>query len=613
MMNNKQRILIYSYILIPIISLIVSLISWLRFGIDLPYWDDWRYYLQGTIGSFDIKYLFTSGNDTLAPVGLFLDSILYKYLDGNTIAYQFVTMISILGILLFLQWKLLSIALNNRLMTASSFSLSILMLQPDSYWGLQNIAYHQALPLIFVLTSIYVVINQKMKIKWLIPLLFMLGLLSGFSYTSGAFSILILGVLFLIFSYFIKKDENIFLKAGGISLSLSGIITSIAQLWVIVIKQKGVHLPVPMALPNESEFWLFMLGKIARSIMLPIGKPLLSFIVTITILIVILFLVIWSFKLIKNYRTSLVSEIKTAHIFIALLCVIFVYLSLVSAGRTNLRSLEMNETLEIFTFGFYRFHFFWITLLWPWMAAIFFIVLKNLNPKLQNKFVIFSPMILIPIFISSGAFNHGVFYKETADIRVKGLECLKEGLENDTEMYCPSIFPTSLKLAFENAKKLHASFIRIIPSPQMITHLVIDDINKSVEYTNQASQILKEDHRINLKFTSTHIKERKRLKKIFVLFGTYARKNVGNAKLTLKTDSGTTFIKEFSLSILEDNQYYGFNVDGEYYSSGEIESLTGGGISTWESHDVDDNKVQYTCIIYQYTTGETRLTPGCIN
>ncbi len=42
---------------------------------------------------------------------------------------------------------------------------------------------------------------------------------------------------------------------------------------------------------------------------------------------------------------------------------------LVAAGRTNFRPPEMHDLLEIFAHGFTRFHFFWATLIWPWVAA----------------------------------------------------------------------------------------------------------------------------------------------------------------------------------------------------------------------------------------------------
>ena len=116
--------------------------------IDLPFYDDWRAYIQGRAGLLDLGYLFTPENGTYYPVGKMLDAIAQRYLDGNSVAYQFLSMTIVLGSLLALQWRLLSFAMKDRLFAASAFSLTVFMLQPGSYWGHQNLAYHQAVPLL---------------------------------------------------------------------------------------------------------------------------------------------------------------------------------------------------------------------------------------------------------------------------------------------------------------------------------------------------------------------------------------------------------------------------------------------------------------------------------
>src|SRR3990167_1548275 len=114
MPNHWETRLSSVFIWMPIFSLTFSIISLLRYGIDLPYWDDWGPYITGNLGSLDFKYLFSKGNDTLMPVGYLLESLAFRYLSGNAIAWQFISMTSVLGLLLFLQWKLLLIALNDR-------------------------------------------------------------------------------------------------------------------------------------------------------------------------------------------------------------------------------------------------------------------------------------------------------------------------------------------------------------------------------------------------------------------------------------------------------------------------------------------------------------------
>jgi hypothetical protein len=138
-------------IAVPILALILNALSWLRYGVDLPFLDDWNEYYTQSATSLSFSHLFAPGNDTIYPVGRALDVLAQKYLSGNGIAYQFISMIAVLGFLLFLQWKLLTRVIKDPLVRASAFGLCVFMICPYTYWGLQNIAYVQALPTICIL------------------------------------------------------------------------------------------------------------------------------------------------------------------------------------------------------------------------------------------------------------------------------------------------------------------------------------------------------------------------------------------------------------------------------------------------------------------------------
>lgn len=464
MHNKLQRIIIWILISLPVLNLANSAISWLRYGIDLPYWDDWRIYVSGEMGSFDLGYLFESGNDTLYPIGKVLDSLAYRYLDGNTVAYQFISMVSVLGLLLLLQWRLLLLALNDKLLAASAFSFTLLMLQPDSYWGAQNLAYHQAIPLVASLASIYIVLRGHWVSLLGVPILLGLGLISGFSYISGAFAVLALGVVFLFVQRFILPTERKSIYEGGLALLLVGIVTTLAQVWVIVGIQKGSHLGVPMAWPNESNFWFYMLGKVARSLMLPIDKPVLSLIVTCCFLILVLTLIFWSLRKLIKQKPITFKDAKPTLIFFSIFSMILIYLGLVSAGRVNSYSTVTSTSISFFTSGYERFHYFWITLLWPWVAAILFISLRALNlskiKNVNNKIVIL-PVVLISLISYAGVFNHSVFFKNRILLQADGVKCLIRELQNGSDIQCPGLYPASLETAFLNAKRTGASFTRI--------------------------------------------------------------------------------------------------------------------------------------------------------
>jgi MFS family permease len=114
---------------------------------------------------------------------------------------------------------------------------------------------------------------------------------------------------------------------------------------------------------------------------------------------------------------------------------------------------------------------------------------------------------------------------------------------------------------------------------------------------------------ISVLMASSQQDERAKIKRIGVLFGTHTRKNLGEAELRLQGFDGIEFIQRFPLVNLADNKFHYFEVDSKRYVSGKILAVTGGGVSTWESHSPEGNVS--TCISYEYTTGKRRFTPGC--
>lgn len=114
---------------------------------------------------------------------------------------------------------------------------------------------------------------------------------------------------------------------------------------------------------------------------------------------------------------------------------------------------------------------------------------------------------------------------------------------------------------------------------------------------------------LKLKDSLGHSSDAKKIVGMGVLFGTYMRTNSGKARLVLKTGDGNSVNLDFSLSQLSDNRYKYFSLDEGAYVGGEIESITGDGVSTWESNGT---KLEtFTCLKYYYPDGTVDLTPGC--
>jgi len=466
-LSNWHNLIIAFFIFMPIISLSLSAIMWLRYSADIPFWDDWRSYDKCQAGLFSIKTFFTPANGTLYPIGQFLDFLSQLFLDGNTVAYQFISMVFVQGTLLILQWRLLAFALKDRLLAASAFSLSILMLQPDSYWGLQNIAYHQALPLICILSSLCIIVTSSWKNWWNISALFVLGILSGMSYTSGAFTILTVGIVCFIAAYFVEPAERGKYRWGGLALIVAGVLTSVPQASVVLVVPnpilRGRIIP---GTPNEIAFWAFALGKLGRSLLLPVTYPVFS--LWFSILAVVMALALMVRFVLRTMKGLLVpKETGIAVIYISLLLTIFVYLLMVAFGRTHLQAPGAQRPIQFFLAAFARFHFYWVTLLWPWvMAACLHAARRprSSNPgKLSRTVAVGLPLVVLPLLIGNGALGHSDRLRENMQNRLDGIRCCLSKIQNGEPLECPQLYYRDLTQALRYAASIDASFIRSLP------------------------------------------------------------------------------------------------------------------------------------------------------
>lgn len=451
-------------IALPFISLFLSAWAWMRYGVDMPVYDDWRQYKANDMGRLDLAYLFTPHNDTLYTFGLLLDSLAFRLLDGNTVPYQLLSMIIVLGGILALSWKLLNHCFQNKTAVAVSFSAALLIVQPDTYWGWQNLAYHQALPLLCVLSILYLMLVSKSPLILKVIGAFALSAISGLSYISGAFASLSLSMVSILFGILstsaIRKD----VIRVGLAMLVPALATTAAQLWVILEVQHGTHrADAPMAFPWQLDFWMFTLGKIARSLILPITHPNISIIITFLVIFVAFAV---SIKAAIKFKTATdVVDAKKALITISLLAVIFSYLLLIAAGRTNLRPENIKDPIDVFVLGFYRFHFFWVTLIWPWILG--YIISWTLKWRTSNLFSFTLSITAICFwfltFVLTPIISHDSFFKATMKQRSEGIACAVSELQRSGAVLCPSIELADITQAISNGRLAGASFSRLLP------------------------------------------------------------------------------------------------------------------------------------------------------
>jgi hypothetical protein len=466
---------------LPVLSLALAALAWLRHGIDLPWIDDWRGYAEGTIDSLAPAHLFAARNDTMSPVGLTLDALAQRGLGGNAVVYQFLSMITVLGSLLFLQWKLLERSLGSTARAAACFAFTLLMLQPGSYWGLENLAYQQALPLVFILWALLLMSRPAASGPWRGPAVALLGLLAGFTYISGAFAALAAGLALVgvAWSCHTGTSRRQLARMATWFAAASAVAVGV-QFYFSVLQLRVTQGRLPLALPSEPQFWAYYLGKLARSLLLPQDWPRLSLAVTVLACVVA---IACAAVLVRRASAPAGTdeEKRLVAIFIPLAAVVAVYLMLVAAGRANLRPLEMQRPLEIFTLGFPRFHFFWATLIWPWVVATLIVLWSRapwfLRAGAERSLALASAFAAL--MWAGGALDHMSSQQELAQARQRVAHCLMQELQKGGQIHCEALLAprftlegTQIKItemapdaypAYAYARKIKASFVRNFP------------------------------------------------------------------------------------------------------------------------------------------------------
>lgn len=459
---------------LPLTSLALGALAWLRYGMDIPWFDDWRGYAEGSMHVLSLAHIFRPMNDTMAPIGFALDALAQRFLDGNSVAYQLLSMLTVLGGILVLQWKLLNKALGSPAQAALCFAFTVLMLQPDSYWGRENLAYHQCLPLVFILSALWLAVCQDFVKWWHGPVIFLLGLLAGFTYISGAFGALTIGATLLLTArHFLSGNFRREVARNGSWLAAAGVIGAAVQLARAILPAGATHAGVPLTLPNTAEFWIFWLGKVGRSLLLSPASPDLSLAIVVLMCTAATGVAVVLLRQARKPGIDL-EQHRVTTIYFAMAAMVFVYLMMVAAGRTRFRPGDMNQLMDIFAYAFTRFHFFWATLLWPWLVAALIVLLRPWVPKqrtsVHSAVFLAVAVLLAIIFVRAGAFSHMKAHRVMAHAREEAARCLMESLQKEGEIHCSGLIPPRFHIpapdsygAYAYAWNTGASFVRNYP------------------------------------------------------------------------------------------------------------------------------------------------------
>jgi putative flippase GtrA len=462
---GRRRVATVVLVALPLLSLALGALAWLRYGLDLPFYDDWRSYDSWDIDSLDFIYLTRALNDTVTPIGLALDAIFQRLLNGNSVLYQLLSMLIVLGSLLVLQWKLLRAVLGDAWRTALCFVFALLMLQPGSYWGRENLAYQQALPLVFILGALWLGVASPLR-AWTVPAVAGLGLLAGLTYISGAFGALAAGMgVVLVASLPPFRARRGDLLWPGAALAAGGLVTAIGQVMLVIVPRHGGTSVAGKALglPTEADFWWFYLGKLGRSLLLPADAPLLSMCLVLLACAAVVVVAGLGLRMAKSSPEPAAHRTFAA-VFAALAAMVLVYLLMVAAGRLNFRPPQVEAPLEIFAYAFQRFHFFWATLLWPWVVAgVLLLAQRQGLPPWIRATGPGAVAVAVAGMVAAGALNHDAVHQREAAAREPTVTCLAGKLQHGELLDCPEFNLPDLRPAFVYARHIGASFTRYFP------------------------------------------------------------------------------------------------------------------------------------------------------
>lgn len=451
---------------LPLFMLAANVLAWLRWGTDLPFLDDWRAYNTEQTTSLAPARLFEAANNTIAPVGLALDALAQRWLGGNPLPYQTLSMLGVLGGLLWLQWRLLGWALRQPVWQALAFAFTVFMLQSGSYWGEQNLAYHQALPLLALLGAAWLNFGRTRPDAaaggWRLAGVLALGLLAGLSYVSGAVGALVMGGGWWLLAWRMPPQA---LRAhgmsGGAALALAGLLTTALQMGLT--RRSGADsLGQSMRLtwPHEGDFWWFMAGKLGRTS--GHGFESLALEAAWVALLALALLAAAAFALRGVWAAGGARRRRLALVWLPLLAVVLAYLALVSLGRAGLRGADEQGAAALFRLAYGRFHFFWATLLPPWLAATLAVALRRRAERALAALL----LAALALAAARGVFDVAAYYRSASAFRAGEIRCLARQLGSGQPVLCQgfdAVGITDFTRAYLHARRVGASFVRYLP------------------------------------------------------------------------------------------------------------------------------------------------------
>jgi hypothetical protein len=448
-------------VLIPTAGLLFQWVQLAKYPIDLPIYDDWGMYIfhNENAAMLDPRILFMPLNDTLLPVVRFLDAINVWALAGDNVLYQLITFTFLMGSLLVFNVLLIRKFSGDWITFSIPTVGLVLMMQPGIFWGMQSMAYHQAIPQLALTAAIYVLSCSQLSRLMAVCLIALLGIFSGFSYIFGALlnaAVALIGLLYYRLEPSFKEHWIRVVLGFGIATA----ITLPPQLNLLMVShQFQISTGRPWSLPTETGFWSYFLGVFSRAL----GFFNTDSLVAVTAGAAYVLLSVVCLALLRPVG-KVNPEFSFAYTSFCISS--WLYIGMATAARKNMAGPEFQSLSDLFIFGQHPYYFFYAATLFPWaMLAILQIleIRRPLTPSLLSFFL----AIVAGVLISSvSATPWQSYYKDSAATKLAAWNCIRTKLEEGQRVICANValpWEFDLTAALQHAKELNVRFSRYLP------------------------------------------------------------------------------------------------------------------------------------------------------
>ena len=435
----------FAILFASVILLALQALSWLQLGVDVPWADEWRPYLQHQAGSLSLPYLFEPENNTLYPVGKVLDALAQRLLNGNVVAYELVSMIALLLTLLAIQSWLARRATSIWRARAIAGGLMLFMFRAGTLWGTSDGAYQFGIPIVCVLAIIAVASATSAISPVRLAAIAALAAVAGLTHISGAFADLALVLAFLLIAALAAPAWRKALGAAALVLGIAGGTTSA---WQVAVAQTGA---TPLATPFDPKFWLYSFGLVGGSLWRAPASPGTAD--TEAIAIALLAVLSWSaataaalVSIVRNRPVDL-NRHRLSFTLVACSASVASYVALVAAGRAYYQASEATPNIQILLNGMAAHRPFWVTTIWPWVGIACVALPLGWKGR-AGRLVRLVPGVAIALAALalsasylSGGFDFRGYYTGIRELRVAVVDCLVNGLNTDHALRCQGSRP----------------------------------------------------------------------------------------------------------------------------------------------------------------------------